>query len=37
VSDWMPARVHALNIVAMTLEEAGALVDHTEESAQLPI
>jgi len=23
VSDWMPARVHALNIIAMTLEEAG--------------
>ena len=28
VSDWMPARVHALNIIAMTLEEAGTLVDH---------
>jgi len=23
VSDWMPARVHALNIIAMTPEEAG--------------
>jgi BolA protein len=23
VSDWMPERVHALNIIAMTLEEAG--------------
>jgi len=23
VSDWMPDRVHALNIIAMTLEEAG--------------
>jgi BolA protein len=23
VSDWMPARVHALNISAITLEEAG--------------
>ena len=23
VSDWMPARVHALNIIAMTLNEAG--------------
>jgi len=23
VSDWMPVRVHALNIIAMTLEEAG--------------
>nr|AWD72100.1 transcriptional regulator, BolA superfamily [Polaromonas sp. E3S] len=23
VSDWMPDRVHALNIVAMTLKEAG--------------
>ena len=33
VSDWMPARVHALNIVALTLEEAGALVDHPAESA----
>jgi BolA protein len=22
VSDWMPARVHALNIIAMTTEEA---------------
>ncbi len=33
VSDWMPARVHALNIVAMTLEEAGALVDRPAESA----
>ncbi len=33
VSDWMPARVHALNIVAMTLEEAAALVDHPAESA----
>jgi len=37
VSDWMPARVHALTIVAMTLEEAAALVDHIAESAQLPI
>ena len=32
VSDWMPARVHALNIVAMTPEEAGALVDRPGES-----
>ena len=23
VSDWIPERVHALNIIAMTLEEAG--------------
>ncbi len=23
VSDWMPDRVHALNIIAMTLEEVG--------------
>ena len=23
VSDWMPERVHALNIIAMTTEEAG--------------
>ena len=23
VSDWMPERVHALNIIAITLEEAG--------------
>ena len=23
VSDWMPDRVHALNIIAMTLEETG--------------
>jgi len=23
LSDWMPSRVHALNIIAMTLEEAG--------------
>ena len=37
VSDWMPARVHALTIVAMTLEEAAALVDHIAESAQVPI
>ncbi len=28
VSDWMPARVHALNIIAMTLDEAEALVAH---------
>ena len=28
VFDWMPVRVHALNIIAMTLEEAGTLVDH---------
>jgi BolA protein len=33
VSDWMPARVHALNIVAITLEEAAALVDHPAASA----
>ena len=33
VSDWMPVRVHALNIVAMTLEEARALVDRPGESA----
>jgi len=33
VSDWMPARVHAMNIVALMLEEAGALVDHPAESA----
>lgn len=32
VSDWIPARVHALNIVAMTPEEAGALVDRSAES-----
>ena len=32
VSDWMPARVHALNIIAMTLEEAGTLVDQAAES-----
>jgi len=23
LSDWMPERVHALNIITMTLEEAG--------------
>jgi len=28
VSDWIPARVHAMNIMAMTLEEAGTLIDH---------
>ena len=32
VSDWMPARVHALNIIAMTLEEAGSVIDHAAES-----
>ena len=32
VSDWMPVRVHALNIIAMTLEEAGTLIDHAAES-----
>ena len=32
VSDWMPARVHALNIIAMTLEEAGTPIDHAAES-----
>ena len=32
VSDWMPARVHALNIIAMTLEEVGTLIDHAAES-----
>jgi len=32
VSDWLPARVHALNIIAMTLEEAGTLIDHAAES-----
>jgi len=32
VSDWMPVRVHALNIIAMTLEEAGTLNDHAAES-----
>ena len=32
VSDWMPARVHALNIIAMTLEEAGTVIDHAAES-----
>ena len=32
VSDWMPARVHALNIVAMTPEEAGTLLNHAAES-----
>ena len=36
VSDWMPARVHALNIIAMTLEEAAGLVDQPAESAQSP-
>ncbi|CAN5258510.1 hypothetical protein BH11PSE10_BH11PSE10_03320 [soil metagenome] len=34
VSEWMPARVHALNIIAMTLEEAGTLVDHGAESVK---
>jgi len=34
VSDWMPARVHALNIIAITEEEAGALVGSPAESAQ---
>jgi BolA protein len=33
VSDWMPARVHALNIVAITPEEAAALPDHPAASA----
>ncbi len=28
VSDWMPERVHALNIIAMTLEETARLADH---------
>ena len=32
VSDWMPARVHALNIIAMTPEEAGTLINHAAES-----
>ena len=32
VSDWMPERVHALNIITMTLEEAGTLIDHPAES-----
>jgi BolA protein len=32
VSDWMPERVHALNIIAMTLEEAGTFIDHAAES-----
>ena len=34
VSDWMrvPERVHALNITALTPEEAGTNIDHTEES-----
>ena len=32
VSDWMPERVHALNIIAMTLDEAGTLIDHAAES-----
>ena len=32
VSDWMPVRVHALNIIAMTLEEAGTIIDHAAES-----
>ncbi len=32
VSDWIPARVHALNITAMTLEEAEMLIDHAAES-----
>ena len=32
VSDWMPARVRALNIIAMTPEEAGTLIDHAAES-----
>jgi len=32
VSDWMPARVHALNIIAMTLEEAEGLADRPAES-----
>ena len=36
VSDWMPARVHALNIVAMTLEEAGTLVDNPADSVRAP-
>jgi BolA protein len=34
VSDWMPELVHALNIIAMTLEEAGTLIDHAAESFQ---
>ena len=28
VSDWMPERVHAVNIIAMTLEETARLADH---------
>jgi len=32
VSDWMPSRVHALNISAMTPGEAGTLADHAAES-----
>jgi len=34
VSDWMPARVHALNIIAMTPEETGTHIDHAAESFQ---
>jgi BolA protein len=29
VSDWMPERVHALNIIAITLEEAGHVLTPT--------
>ena len=32
VSDWMPERVHALNIIAMTLEEAGHASTPTENA-----
>ena len=32
VSDWLPPRVHALNIIAMTPEDAGTLIDHAAES-----
>ena len=32
VSDWMPARVHALNIIAMTTEEA----EHSSTIQQSP-
>ncbi len=32
LSDWMPARVHALNIIAMTLEEAEGLADRPAAS-----
>jgi len=32
VSDWIPARVHALNIIAMTPEENWTLANHAAES-----